>query len=80
MLSFLLSCQSAFFDFCAGNRHQIVARMRVEAVKVTPETWIAGVEVAKLAQRMGLLRKCGTNCTIFYGLVRVQVDPVKMAL
>ena len=79
MLSFLLSCQPAFFDFCAGNRQQIVARVRVEAVKVMPETWIAGSEVAKLAQRIGLLPKCGTNCTIFYGLVRVQVESVKVA-
>ena len=31
-----ITTQFAFFDFCAGNRDQIVARARVEAVKVTP--------------------------------------------
>ena len=31
-----MSAQSALFDFCTGNRHQIVAGARVKAVKVTP--------------------------------------------
>ena len=34
---FVLQSQCAFFDFCAGKRHQIVARVRVKAVKVTPK-------------------------------------------
>ena len=38
--------QSAFFDFCAGNHHQSVARARVKAVNVTPKLWIVRVEVA----------------------------------
>ena len=41
--------QFAFFDFCVGNCHQIVACAWVEAVKVTPKLWIAQVEVAKVA-------------------------------
>ena len=39
--------QSAFLDFCAGNRHQIVM----------------GARVAKVAQLIGLSCKCGTNYT-----------------
>ena len=32
---YVMSAQSAFFDFCAGDRHQIVEGARVKAVKVT---------------------------------------------
>ena len=48
--------QSAFFGFCAGNRHQIVAGARVKAVKVTPELLAARMEVANVAQLIGLSR------------------------
>ena len=48
-----------------GNRHQIVVRARVEAVKVAPKLWIGRVKVAKMAQRIGLSPKCG--------LARVQL-------
>ena len=56
--------QSTLFDFCAGNRHQIVAGARVKAVKVTPMLLVARVEVAKVAQLIGLSCKCGTNYTL----------------
>ena len=46
--------QSAFFDFCVGNRHQIVACARVKAVKVTPKLLVARMEIAKVAQLIGL--------------------------
>jgi len=49
--------QFAFFDFCVGNCHQIVACAWVEAVKVTPKLWIAQVEVAKVAQQIWLSLK-----------------------
>ena len=72
-----IAAQSAFFDFCAGNHHQSVARARLKAVKGTPNLWIVRVEVAKVAQRIGLSSKCGTNYTLFCGLARVRVEPVK---
>ena len=56
--------QLAFFDFCAGNRLQIVAHAWMEVVKLTAKMWIARVEVMKVAQRIGLSPKCGTNCTV----------------
>ena len=37
---------SAFFDFCAGNRHQILAGAWVKAVKVTPKLLVARLQVA----------------------------------
>ena len=64
----------AFFDFCSGNDHQIVAHALVEALKVTQKLWIVRVEVAKVAQRTGFSHKRGTNYTLFCGLVRVQVE------
>ena len=42
--------QFAFFDFYLGSIHQIVARVRVEAVKVTPRVLIVQVEVLKVAK------------------------------
>ena len=46
--------QFAFFDFCAGNRHQILACARVEAANVTPKLWIARLEIVKVAQLIGI--------------------------
>ena len=54
-----------------------MARARLKAVKGTPNLWIVRVEVAKVAQRIGLLPKCGTNCTLLCGLARVRVELVK---
>ena len=75
----LIAHQLAFFDFCAGNRHQIVACARLEAVKVTPELWVGRVEVAQMAQRIKRSPNCGTNCTVLCGLARVPVVTVKLA-
>ena len=50
--------QFAVYDFCAGMHHQIKARARVEAVKVTPKIEIAGVEAAKMT-RIRFSPKCG---------------------
>ena len=66
--------QSAFFEFCAGNRHHIVAGARVTAVNVTPKLLVTRVEVAKVAQLIGLSCKCGTNYTLCCGLARVRVE------
>ena len=41
-----------------------MARARVEAVEITPNQWIAQVEVAKAAQGIGLSPKCDTKCTL----------------
>ena len=73
----LLHSQSAFFDFCAGNRHQIVAGARVKAVKETPKLLVARVEVANVAQLLGLSCKCGTNYTLYCGMARVRVESDK---
>ena len=66
--------QSAFFDLCAGNRHQIVTRARVKAMKVTPTLLVARVEIAKVAQLIGFSRKCGTHYTLCCSLARVRVE------
>ena len=55
-----------------------MARARVKAMKVTPKLWIVRVKVAKVAQRIGLSPNCGTNYTLFCGLARVRVEPVKI--
>ena len=54
----------------------MVTPARVEDVKVTSRLWIARVEVAKVAQLIGLSPKCGTNYTLSCGLARVLVEPV----
>ena len=72
--------QSAFFDFCAGNRHQIVAGVRVKVVKVTPKLLVAREEVPKVAQQIGLSCKCGSNYTLCNGLARVRVESDKIVL
>ena len=46
----------------------------MEAVKVTPKIWIARVEVAKVAQGIGLSPKCDKEHSLFCGLARVRVD------
>ena len=74
------TAQSAFFDFCAGNRHQSVAGGRVKAVKVTPKLLVARVEVPKVAQLIGLSCKCGRNYTLCCGLARVRVESDKIVL
>ena len=48
------------------------------AVKVTPKLLVARVEVAKVAQLIGLLCKCGTNYTLCCGLARVRVESDKI--
>ena len=70
--------QSAFFDYYAGNRHQIAAGARVKAVKITPKLLLTRVEVAKVAQLIGLSCKCGTNYTLCCGLARVRVESDKI--
>ena len=55
-----------------------MARARVEAVEVTPNLWIALMEVVKVAQRIGLSPKCGTNYTVLCDLARVLVELVKI--
>ena len=74
------TAQSAFFDFCTGNHHQIVAGARVKAMKVTPKLLVARVEVPKVAQLIGLSCKCGTNYTLCCGLARVRVESDKIVL
>ena len=46
----------------------------MKAVKVTPKLLIARVEVAKVAQLMGLSCKCGTKYTLCCGLARVRME------
>ena len=75
-----MAARFAFFDFCAGNRHQIVAGARVEAVKVTPKLLVARVEVPKVAKLIGLSCKCGTNYTLCCGLGRMRVESDKIVL
>ena len=70
--------QSLFFDFCVGKRQQILVGARVKAVKVTPKLLVVRVEVAKVAQLIGLSCKCGTNYMLCYGLVSVQVESDKI--
>ena len=67
------------FYFYAGNCHQIVASVWVKAVKVTPRLLVVRVEVAKVAQLIGLSCKCGTNYILYCGLARAWVETVKMA-
>ena len=54
-----------------------VAGARVKAVKVMPKLWIVRVEVAKVAQQIGLSQNYGTNYTLLCGLACVWVKPVK---
>ena len=55
--------QFAFFDFCVGNRHQVLARAHVKAVHISPKLWIARVEVVKVPQLKEFSSKWGTNYT-----------------
>ena len=55
-----------------------MAHARVKAVKVTPKLWVARMEVAQVAQPIGLSPTFGTNYMIHYGLARVWVEPVKI--
>ena len=71
---------SAFFDFCAGNRHQIVAGARVKAVKSTPKLLVVRAEVVKVAQLIGVSRRFCTNYTLCCGLARVRVESDKIVL
>ena len=50
----------------------------MNAVKVTPKLLIGRVEVAKVAQLIGLSCKCGTTSTLCYGFARVRVESVKI--
>ena len=52
----------------------------MKAVKVTPKLLVAQVEVAKVAQLIGLSCKCGTKYTLCCGLARVRVESAKMVL
>ena len=76
----LYQTQCAFFDFCMGNCHRIVAGVQVKAVKVTPKLLVLWVEVAKEVQLVGLSCKCGTNYTLCCGLARVRVESDKIVL
>ena len=51
----------------------------MKAMKVTPNL-VAWVEVAKVAQLIGLSCKCGTNYTICCALARVRVESEKTVL
>ena len=50
----------------------------MKAVRVTPKLLVSLVDVAKVAQVIGLLCKCGTNYILCCGLARVRVETVKM--
>ena len=52
----------------------------VKAVKVTPKLLVARVEVAKVAQLIGLLCTCDTNYTLCCGLAGVRVESDKIVL
>ena len=47
-------------------------------MKVTPKLLVAQVEVAKVAQLIGLSSFCGTKYTLCYGFARVRVELDKM--
>ena len=53
---------------------------QVKAVKVTPVLLVARVEVAKVAQLIGLSCKCGTNYTLCSGLARGGWNQIKKVL
>ena len=46
---------SPLFDFCAGNRHQIVAGARVKAVKVTPKLLVARVAFMQVWHKLHVM-------------------------
>ena len=50
----------------------------MKAVKVKPKLLVAREEVVKVAQLIGLSRKCGTNYTLCCGLARVRVESDKI--
>ena len=50
----------------------------MKPVKVTPKLLVALVEVAKVAQLIGLSFKCGTNYTLCCGLARARVESDKI--
>ena len=50
----------------------------MKAVKVKPKLLVARVEVAKMAQLIGLSCKCGTNYTLCCSLARVWVESEKI--
>ena len=74
------ACQFAFFHFCVGNFHEIVAHVQVKAMKVMPELWIAQGYIAKVALPIELSPKWGKNCMLHYGVERVSMEPVKTVL
>ena len=47
-------------------------------MKVTPKLLVARVEVAKVAQLIGLSCKCSTNYKLCCGLARVRVESNKI--
>ena len=51
-----------------------MACARVKAVKVTLKLLVARMEIAKVAQLIGLSCKCSTNYTLCCGLARVRVE------
>ena len=75
---FPLPAQSAIVDLCEGNRHQIVGGAWVKAMKVVSKLLVALVEVAKVAQLIGLSSKCGTIFTLCCGLARLRVESDKI--
>ena len=50
----------------------------MKAVKETPKLLAARVDVANVAQSMGLSCKCGTNYMLCCGLARVRVESDKI--
>ena len=50
----------------------------MKAVKVTPKLLVARMEVAKVAQLIGLSCNCGTNYMLCRGLARVWVESDKI--
>ena len=56
-----------------------MARAQVEGVKAT-QIGTARIEAANLALRIGLSPKCDREYSLFSGLARVRVEPVKVVL
>ena len=70
----ILSSQFAFFDFRMGNG---VVHARVEAEKQMQKVWIARVEVAKVAQQIGLSQNCDIHRMLYCSLACLRVEPFK---
>ena len=52
-------------------------RAQVEAGKQMPKVWIAWVEVANVAQGIGLSPNCDIHCMLYYSMACLRVEPYK---